>query len=258
MSHHSKTTLFFITALLILVVMGFFTKIGFWHYAVIGLSWFSVVLLGSSFIGSNYHIKAYCNNPRTKNNEIALSFDDGPHTMTVAILDLLKNYNVKATFFCIGKNIEAHPEILQRIMAEGHLVGNHSFSHSVVFDFYRTKEIVDELHATDEAIKRLTGKKPRLFRPPYGVTTPSIRRALSITGHQVIGWNIRSLDGVISNENMILNRITTNISPGSIILLHDTSLHTVHVLERLLKALREKKYKVVSIETLLNIEAYED
>ena len=258
MSTHTNTTLFFITASLILVVLGFFTEIGFWYYSVVGLSWFVMVLLGSTFIGSNYHISAYCRNPHTKNNEIAISFDDGPHRMTLPILDLLKEYNTKAIFFCIGKNIEAHPEILQRIIADGHLVGNHSFNHSTVFDFYRKKQIVEELDATDEAIQRVTGKKPRLFRPPYGVTTPSIRRALCVTGHKVIGWNIRSLDGMISNESMILNRIITNISPGSIILLHDTSLHTVRVLERLLKALREKKYNVVSIETLLNIKAYED
>ncbi|TEB41353.1 polysaccharide deacetylase family protein, partial [Flavobacterium circumlabens] len=146
-------------------------------------------------ISSDYHVKAFCSNPSEKEKKIALTFDDGPGPFTVEVLELLKKYNANATFFCIGKNIENHPEIVKQIIEEGHLVGNHSYSHSKFFDFYNAAAITKELQKTDSLLEKFTPGKVKFFRPPYGVTTPSIRRALKITGHQVIGWNIRSLDG---------------------------------------------------------------
>lgn len=188
---------------------------------------------------------------------MALTFDDGPNENTLSILDILKKNNVNATFFCIGKNIEKHPGILKRIMEEGHVVGNHSYSHSNFFDFYRKKRLIAEIRKTDALIESISGKKVQLFRPPYGVTNPSIRRALEVTKHKVIGWNIRSLDGILKDEKIIFARIKKRIAPGGIVLLHDTS-HTVAILERLMLYLEENEYKVVSIEELLNIKAYEN
>ncbi|MGK4568428.1 polysaccharide deacetylase family protein [Flavobacterium sp. 3HN19-14] len=170
----------------------------------------------------------------------------------------MQKYKAKAAFFCIGKNIEKHPEILRRIYAEGHIIGNHSYSHSHFFDFFRKGRVKSELENTDAIIQKIINKKPKFFRPPYGVTNPSISRALKFTKHLVIGWNIRSLDGAVKHENIIFNRIVKRISPGGIVLLHDTTLPTVQVLERLLLLLEEKKYEVVSLEQLLDIKAYED
>ncbi|MFV8345698.1 polysaccharide deacetylase family protein [Flavobacterium sp. ZB4P13] len=243
---------------MLLAFLSLFVTIGIGYFVAIGFIWFLIVMIGSSFISSNYHVKAYCNNHLEKENKIALTFDDGPHEMTLLVLDLLKRYDAKATFFCIGKNIEKHPEILQRIVAEGHLVGNHSFSHSHFFDFYRKNKVKEELQKTNALIEKISGKKTQLFRPPYGVTNPSIRRALEITKHKVIGWNIRSLDGVIKNEKKIFDRIIKRVKPGGIVLLHDTSLHTVNVLEQFLQFLQKNNYTVVSLEQLLNIEAYEN
>jgi peptidoglycan/xylan/chitin deacetylase (PgdA/CDA1 family) len=220
--------------------------------------WFLVVLVGSSFISLNYHINAYCNNPLETEKKIAITFDDGPHEMTTLILDILKKYNAKATFFCIGKNIEKHPDILKKIVEEGHLVGNHSYSHSGFFDFYRKKRVIVEIEKTDTLIESVLGTKTTLFRPPYGVTNPSIRRALEVTKHKTIGWNIRSLDGIIKNEKFIINRIIKRIAPGGIVLLHDTSIETVHVLEQILQFLQNNNYTVVSLEQLLKIKGYEE
>ena len=111
---------------------------------------------------------------------------------------------------------------------------------------------------TNAIIKKIIGKKVRFFRPPYGVTNPSISKALRVTKHYVIGWNIRSMDGIIKNEKIIYNRIAKRISPGAIVLLHDTSLTTVRVLEQLLLFLRANKYEIVGVEELLNIKAYEN
>ncbi|WP_254796517.1 polysaccharide deacetylase family protein [Flavobacterium johnsoniae] len=219
--------------------------------------WIGINAFGSSRISSNYHVKAFCNNPLEKEKKIALTFDDGPSEFTLEVLELLKKYNAKAAFFCIGKNIEKYPEIVKQIIAQGHLVGNHSYSHSKFFDFYNARQIQEEIEKTDTLLEKLTSKKINFFRPPYGVTTPSIRRALKLTGHKTIGWNIRSLDGGTKNQELILNRITKRVSPGGIVLLHDTGEHSVLVLEQFLQFLQQNNYQVVSIEELLNLNAYQ-
>ncbi len=258
MLNHNKIALFFVAILMLLAILLFFNKIEFWIFGIVGLLWFLTSLIGSSLIGSNYHVKAYCSNSSETQNKIAITFDDGPHEMTLLILEILRKHNAKATFFCIGKNIEKHPDILKKIVDEGHLIGNHSYSHSHFFDFYRKQQVLQELNDTNALIEKIIGEKVRFFRPPYGVTNPSIRRALAVTKHKVIGWNIRSLDAVIRNEKKILDRITKRIQPGGIILLHDTSIHTVNVLEQLLEVLHTKKYDVIALEQLLNLKAYED
>lgn len=255
---HKNISLFFIFLLLLLFLLNIYVAINIWWFVLIIFIWLSINAFGSSLISSNYHVKAYCNNPSETEKKIALTFDDGPSEFTLQVLELLKKYNAKATFFCIGKNIEIHPEIVKQIIAEGHLVGNHSYSHSKLFDFYHEDKVTDELRKTDKLLEKFTSKKINFFRPPYGVTTPSIRRALKITGHKVIGWNIRSLDGGTKNQDLILNRIIKRVSPGGIVLLHDTASHSVLVLEQFLQFLQQNNYKVISTEELLNLKAYEN
>lgn len=255
---HKNISLFFIFLLLLLFLLNFYIAINIWWFVALILIWLGINAFGSSRISSNYHIKAFCNNPLETQKKIALTFDDGPSEFTLEVLELLKKYNAKATFFCIGKNIEKHPEIAKQIIAEGHLVGNHSYNHSKFFDFYNARKITEELQKTDSLLEKFTSKKINFFRPPYGVTTPSIRRALQLTGHKVIGWNIRSLDGGTTNVELILNRIIKRVSPGGIVLLHDTGSHSVLVLEQFLQFLQQNNYEVISIEELLNLKAYED
>jgi peptidoglycan/xylan/chitin deacetylase (PgdA/CDA1 family) len=254
---HKNTSLFFIILLLLLLLTNLYIAINFWWFIIMGIIWFSIVAINSARIKSNYHIRAYCNNPSLTEKKIALTFDDGPSETTLKILDLLKKYDAKATFFCIGKNIEKYPEIIERILSEGHSVGNHSYSHSHFFDFYNAKKVLEELKKTDDLLEKFTSKKILFFRPPYGVTTPSIHRALKISKHKVIGWNIRSLDGGIKDQKIIYNRIIKRVSPGGIVLLHDTAKHSVLVLEQFLQFLQQNNYTVISVEKLLNLKAYE-
>jgi peptidoglycan/xylan/chitin deacetylase (PgdA/CDA1 family) len=242
---------------MLLAVLSFFVVVAIQYFVLVGCLWFLIVFWGSAFIGSNYHVKTYCSNPLETEKKLALTFDDGPNEMTLLVLDVLRQYNAKATFFCIGKNIVSHPDILKKIIEEGHTVGNHSYNHSPFFDFYRKKQVIAEIEKTDALIESVLGKKPTLFRPPYGVTNPSIRRALAVTQHKTIGWNIRSLDGGTKNEKFIFDRIIKRIKPGGIVLLHDTSIQTVNVLEQLLSFLQKNKYSVVPLEELLNIKAYQ-
>ena len=255
---HKNISLFFIFLLLLLFLVNFYTAINLLWFIGIIIIWIGINAFGSARISSNYHVKAFCNNASETEKKIALTFDDGPSIFTLEVLDLLKKYDAKATFFCIGKNVEAHPEIVKKIIAEGHLVGNHSYSHSKFFDFYNAKKIIEEIQKTDELLEKITSKKINFFRPPYGVTTPSIRRALKLTGHKVIGWNIRSLDGGTKDQNLIFNRIIKRVSPGVIVLLHDTGSHSVSVLEQFLQFLQQNKYEVISVEELLNLKAYEN
>ena len=255
---HKNISLFFVLVLLLLFLLNFYTAINIWWFVLIILIWLGINAVGSARISSDYHVKAYCNNSSETEKKIAITFDDGPSLFTLEILELLKKYNVKATFFCIGKNIETHPEILKQVIADGHLVGNHSYNHSPFFDFYNAKKVKEEIEKTDALLEKYTSKKINFFRPPYGVTTPSIRRALQTTGHTVIGWNIRSLDGGTKNQNLIFNRIIKRVCPGGIVLLHDTGLHSVLVLEQFLQFLQQNNYKVISVEELLNLKAYEN
>lgn len=254
---HKNISLFFIFLLVLINVLNFYLTINFLWFLGIIIIWIGINAFGSSRISSNYHVKAFCNNPLETEKKIALTFDDGPSEFTLEVLELLKKYNAKATFFCIGKNIETHPEILQKVIDEGHLVGNHSYSHSKFFDFYNADKIREEIQKTDRLLEKFTSRKINFFRPPYGVTTPSIRRALKVTGHKTIGWNIRSLDGGTKNQDLIFNRLIKHISPGGIVLLHDTRKHSVLVLEQFLQFLQQKNYEVISVEELLKLNAYE-
>ena len=243
---------------MLLALASFFVVIDIKYVVLVLCIWFLIVFIGSSFIASNYHVKTYCSNPSISEKKIAITFDDGPHEITLSVLEVLKKYNVKATFFCIGKNIELHPKILKRTINEGHAIGNHSYSHAPFFDFYNKDQVIAEIEKTDILIESVLGTKTTLFRPPYGVTNPSIRRALAVTKHKTIGWNIRSLDGIIKNEKFLISRIIKSIKPGGIVLLHDTSMETVNVLEQVLYFLEKNNYSVVPLEELLNIKAYEN
>ena len=247
-------TIFIIACLII--SNGYF-NISVFAYLFVILFWLITASIGSFNITWNYHLKAYNAALNSKEKHIAITFDDGPNTeFTPQILKILKSYNAKATFFCIGKHIEQHPDIIKEIINDGHTIGNHSYSHSPFFDFYGKRKVIAEIKKTDDVIEKLIGKKMNLFRPPYGVTNPSISKAIKQTTHKVIGWNIRSLDTVKNNEQEILNRIKNKIAPGSVILLHDSKAITVNVLEQLLLFLQENNYKPVTVNTLFNIKAY--
>ena len=222
----------------------------FWVYLLCFLLFSAIVIWGSFEISLDYFVKSFTHK-RTKIKEVALTFDDGPTEFTPKFLDILKENNIKATFFCIGKQIEKHPKIFQRIIAEGHSIGNHTYSHSNNTGFLSTEKMIDEIEKCDEAILKLGNKSTNLYRPPFGVTNPNIAKAIKKTNKKSIGWNIRSLDTVINDEKKIYRKITKNLKKGSIILLHDTSEKTYNVLVDLLLFLEREKYSTFVIENEL-------
>ncbi len=241
----------------LLIGYGFFGSVPVWLYVLFVVIWIAITAIGSFQIKMNYHLHSLNHNYNISENHISITFDDGPNPdFTPKILKLLKDKNAKATFFLVGKKVAQHPKIVQRILEEGHSIGNHSYSHSNGFGFFSTDKIVSELKETNTIINKLTGKEMKLFRPPFGVTNPNIKKALKVTKHHSIGWSKRSLDTAILSEETVYNRVTADLRKGDIILFHDNSKKTMVVLERLLLFLESHKLKTVPVEQLLEIRAY--
>ena len=233
-------------------------EFSFWLLLIPIFFWLIITSISAFEIRFNYFLNAYNRSNNKVEKVITLTFDDGPTEFTPRILDILEQNNAKATFFCIGKQIENFPKILIKAHQSGHIIGNHTFHHSPKNGFYSADKIIDEIESTNTLIESLINKKATLFRPPFGVTNPHIAKAINSTKHKVIGWSVRSLDTVIEDENKLFLRIRKQIKPGCIVLMHDTSERTANVLEQLFVFLQEENYKVIPLNDLLKIEAYEN
>jgi len=244
----------FIILLVVFDAAYFFAQASAWWGVVLFVLYIHSLVLGSIYIQWNFYIRSY--NKSSKQNLVALTFDDGPAQETAAILDVLKAQGVHATFFSIGKNAIAKPELVKRWDDEGHLVGNHSYNHGFNFDWQSSKKMAAEIQQANEAVKSITGKTPRLFRPPYGVTNPNLARAVKKTGMYSIGWNIRSLDTKAKDPEMLLEKILDNIKGGDIILLHDSMPITREILTELIVRTRQKGFTFARVDQMLDIEAY--
>ncbi|EGV42878.1 polysaccharide deacetylase family protein [Bizionia argentinensis JUB59] len=257
MLNFKSVNLISIVIFLGLLIAFLINPISIWWFVLLFFSWFTLTAFGSGLVSWHYHIKILNANKNANINNIAITFDDGPNPeFTPQVLALLKQYKAKATFFCIGKHIEAHPKLFKQILAEGHTIGNHTYSHANTFGFFKTEKVQAELLKTNTIIKQFSGLQPKLFRPAFGVTNPRIRQAVNNLNLTTIGWNKRSLDTTNLSDLSILKRVTKNINSGDIILLHDTSDKSVRVLEQLLLFLHDNKFQSVAIDTLFKIKAY--
>jgi len=202
-------------------------------------------------------MKALCSK-KTRQKVIAITYDDGPHPgNTGAILDILKD-RAKATFFCTGKKIQGNEALLHRMNKEGHLVGTHSYSHSDWFDFYSAKKMKLELEQSEDLVYGILNKRPLLFRPPYGVINPMLKKALRSFSYHIIGYSNRSLDTVAKDENKAIERLVSRLSPGDIILLHDTVPFAASLLKKFLSRIADKGYIVIGLDEMFNIKAYDE
>jgi peptidoglycan-N-acetylglucosamine deacetylase len=222
----------------------------FYLYILLFLLWAGLVALGAfhislAFFGSNI------SKLKTLKSEILLSFDDGPDPVyTPQILDILKKHQAKAVFFCIGRKILEHPHIVKQIVAEGHLIGNHTFSHEIKFTSLPLAYVQKELLQTENVLVDLGIASLKLFRPPFGVTNPTIVAAAKTMHLKIIGWSKRSLDTVLIDPEKILKRIANNLQAGDIILFHDTMALTPQVLDTFLQIATQKGFSLDALETL--------
>ena len=163
------------------------------------------------------------NRSRVENADcVALTFDDGPSPVdTPRLLDLLREKNVKVTFFVVGKRADQYPEIVRRAWDEGHLIANHSWSHQSLFCFLTPRRLRAEIELGAESIRRICGFRPRCFRSPVGLRHPLLRLYLKQAGLEYISWSIRTFDTLIENSSILSRRILKRVTGGDIILLHD-------------------------------------
>jgi peptidoglycan-N-acetylglucosamine deacetylase len=185
---------------------------------------------------------------------IALTFDDGPDKkLTPKLLDLLAAHHIKATFFVIGQNVAAHPEIVARAAREGHEIGNHSWSHPNLGKM-SDEAVRRQLRQTDDAILRATGSRPVLLRPPYGSLTARQKRWIHDEfGYQIILWDVDPLDWKRPGPTAICNRIMAETRPGSIVLSHDIHAGTIAAMPQTLAGLEAKGFKFVTVSQLLSM-----
>jgi len=240
----------------LLALHNYWQPLSWWIFVGLLLLYAAVLAWGSVSIAAGFYMPVTCRVP-TQEKVVALTFDDGPlPAFTPQLLDILQERRAPAAFFCIGRNVEQQEALLQRVHAEGHLVGNHSYSHHFWFDLFGAGRMLEELRRTDACIEKVTGCRPHFFRPPYGVTNPNLRRAVMRGGYFPLGWSIRSLDTVAAEEQQLLHRITTHLHPGAIILLHDSREITVKILPALIDHIRSSGYRIERIDKMLNIPAY--
>lgn len=213
----------------------------------------------SADIASGIYLKAICKG-RTTDKVVSLTFDDGPDCdMTPRVLDILKQYDVKATFFLIGNKVKANPDIVSRMCQEGHLVANHTYSHLATFPLSSSNRVKQEIEETNNAIYSAVGKVSHLFRPPFGVTNPIIGKVVKQKGLTTIGWSIRSLDTIAKrSRNEVCEKVVGSLHPGAIILLHDVCPNADKLLSQLIPMIQEQGYRIVSLDELLSIDCYEN
>jgi peptidoglycan/xylan/chitin deacetylase (PgdA/CDA1 family) len=152
-------------------------------------------------------------------SEVALTFDDGPSPYTAQVLDVLRKNHVRATFFLCGENAERYPELVRRIRAEGHQIGNHTYSHPYLYLMSEAR-IAWEIDRTQDVLQKITGARPTLFRPPFGVRWFSLWPLLRERGLTMVMWSDRGYDGRLGADG-IAKTTLEQLTPGAIILLHD-------------------------------------
>lgn len=186
---------------------------------------------------------------------IALTFDDGPHPKeTHEVLDILDKYNVKGTFFVVGKHANWYSDPLIRAAKEGHEIGNHTFNHPDITSL-NSDDIKKEIKDCEDTLVKLTGKKPTLFRPPYGsYKQDKLGQIANECGYKIILWTtIDAKDWKNPPSSQISDTITKNVQNGDIILLHDYGTkNTVKALDIIIPTMMEKGYKFVTVSELIN------
>jgi peptidoglycan/xylan/chitin deacetylase (PgdA/CDA1 family) len=257
MLRYQKFNIAFALALTSLAVIDIFTYVPLLTYSGIIIAFVGLLVWGSADISSGWYCETLCSGNMEKRS-IALTFDDGPDkSVTPALLDLLREEEIRAAFFCIGRKAEENQELIQQADRDGHIFGGHSYSHHYFFDLFSTGKMLSEMQRSEDAIGRSINKRIKLFRPPYGVTNPPLARALAKKKYHVIGWSLRSNDTVIKDEEKLFERVKKMVKPGDIILFHDTQKHTVDVLKKFIRFAKEERYSFERLDTHLGINAYE-
>ena len=202
----------------------------------------------------------YFNGPRDK-KRVALTFDDGPDwRYTDSILDILKREKVRATFFLVGRMAEQRPDLVLRMVREGHVVANHSWNHPNLtrLDSRRMSEEVDR---TNRLISEITGRSPKLFRAPYGNLDRRVEEMICERDMIIVHWNVDTRDWAGRPTDRIVWTVRQQAGPGAVILQHTAGRNldnTVKALPRIIADLKKRGYEMVTVPELLGVPAYKE
>ncbi|WP_244856537.1 polysaccharide deacetylase family protein [Priestia megaterium] len=234
---------------------------------LVGLSLFTVFMMSEKMVGAYSLMKPLFSIPLPQDRvihsipiekkKIALTFDDGPTSdETVQILDILKEYNAKATFFVVGSRVERHASIVKREIREGHEVGNHTFHHLIWTGNVSEKQLIKEIELTQNTISNISGYNPSLFRPVQGFYDKKLVDVVGRSNLRVVLWSQKhdTRDWDRPGVEYIVQKVLNDIENGDIILLHDHvhgKSQTILALKRILPVLKEKGYECVTVSELL-------
>lgn len=178
---------------------------------------------------------------------IALTFDDGPHPYyTRKLVDLLAQYDVRATFFVVGKQVDKHPELLKPVTEQGHEIGNHTYTHSNLVKMTHN-EVIAELEKMSDAVIRAVNEKPRYFRAPGGNCNDDVVRYARALGYEIAWWDIAPHDHIPQEPEEIAEKILSNVVDGDIVLLHSGIDSTVACLPHVIEELRSRGFRFVTV-----------
>ena len=243
---------------------------------VIVLSITVFMVWASASIRSGVYVRAFCGE-KTDRKVVYLTFDDGPHPPeTERVLDVLRERGARATFFLIGSKVSGNEAVLRRMLEEGHALGLHTYSHAGTFPLLSFDKMLADVNEGKRAVESVAGKKISLFRPPFGVTNPTIAKVIRTLGLHTVGWDVRSFDTMFckssehsckSSEHSckqsehsckqpgysckqsehdwyvpVVERIMKQVRPGSVILLHDRLDGASELLSLLLDSLAASGY----------------
>ncbi len=191
--------------------------------------------------------------------KIALTFDDGPDSLyTPQILDILKENNIKATFFLVGNRARLFPDVVKRMVQEGHVVGNHTMTHANIVNL-NEEQMKQEILQAEDVLQPLIGYRTALFRSPYGSLGPSTVESIDTLNYKIIAWNVDSLDWKSLTAEQVKYNILENVKNGSIVLQHcsgsteENLTGSVSALRDVITVLRREGYQFVTIPEILNI-----
>ncbi|WP_129600044.1 polysaccharide deacetylase family sporulation protein PdaB [Anaerophilus nitritogenes] len=195
----------------------------------------------------------------TSEKKLSISFDAAwGDQYTEGILDILDQYNVKATFFLVGFWVDKYPDQVKRIYERGHNIGNHSSTHPHMSKL-SSQQIEKELNETGEKIEKITGQKPNLFRPPFGDYNNILIKTAKENGYDTIQWDVDSLDWKELGDQPVVDRVTRNVKKGSIVLFHNNAKYILKYLPAVIEKLQKEGYEIVPIsELILNEDYYVD
>lgn len=194
----------------------------------------------------------------TKEKVCALTYDDGPHPKyTPEILAILKKYDVKATFFMIGRDMEKYPDVVKAVLKQGNVIANHTYTHPRNIEASTQAQVIKELEKCEDVIESITGKRAHLFRPPRGLIDGQVFTIAEEEGYRTVLWTVCADHHDAPTPELMAKRVTEHIRPGAVILAHDGSFPSrwkdVAATPLIIEGLKKKGYRFVTVPELINI-----